>query len=413
MTEQATIDACVEQAPAPASPIAEYNATAAGLAALRHKYAGAVFDVTVAEGMKAARAARRELVSLRTGIEAKRVELKAPILERGRLLDSEARRITAELLALEQPIDAQIEAEESRKAAEKAARDKAEADRLAAINVRIAWIGERPLSAVGKTAAEVRAIADALDGLPMTADLYGEHLATAESTRVATLARLLEIEHAVEAQEREAARIADEQRKLAEQRAQVEREESERRARIEAEDRERRERIAREDAERAEQRRRDDEAAEAERQRVARIRTAIECLRNAANVRPGTPAAMIAAIRASEAAPLSREFFAEFADEAAQVQAATLAALAIAEDAAREREQREAQERADREAAEAKRRQEREALEHAADPWRAIEHCARSIVPDESETHEARLRAVGIVCEAALAARAKLDEARA
>jgi colicin import membrane protein len=410
MTEQVMM-VDVEPAPVPASPIAEYNATAAGLARLRERYAGAVFDVTVAEGMKAARAARRELVSLRTGIEAKRVELKAPILERGRLLDSEAKRITAELLALEQPIDAQIEAEESRKAAEKAARDEAERQRAVAIQARIAWIGERPLSAVGKTAAEVRAIADQVEALPMTADLYGEHLATAESTRVATLARLLEIEHAVAAQEREAARIADEQRKLAEHRAQVEREESERRARIEAEDRERRERIAREDAERDAQRRRDDAAAEAERQRVARIRGQVDAIRAAATVALGTPAAAIAARRAVLSTLL--DDFGEFHEAAVQAQAATLAALAIAEDIAREREQREAQERADREAAEAKRRQEREALERAADPWRAIEDCARRIVPDESETHEARLRAVGIVCEAALAARAKLDEARA
>jgi hypothetical protein len=47
--------------------------------------------------------ARAELRTYRVELEKKRVEIKAPVLDRGRLIDAEAHRITVELLALEEP----------------------------------------------------------------------------------------------------------------------------------------------------------------------------------------------------------------------------------------------------------------------------------------------------------------------
>ena len=78
--------------------------------------------------------------SYRVSLEKLRVEIKAPALERTRLNDAEAKRITAELLAIEEPIDAVIKAEETRKAEEKAARERAEQARIAEIQNRIAAI---------------------------------------------------------------------------------------------------------------------------------------------------------------------------------------------------------------------------------------------------------------------------------
>lgn len=74
--------------------IAEYTQTAAGLAELRQKHQGVVYDVTVPKEMKAAKEARAELRTLRTDLEKKRVEIKAPALERCRLIDEEAKRPT-------------------------------------------------------------------------------------------------------------------------------------------------------------------------------------------------------------------------------------------------------------------------------------------------------------------------------
>jgi len=113
--------------------LAEYDFVSAALADLRRRYEGATYDLATTAGMKDAVAARAELRNLRTSLEAKRKEIKAPALDRCRLIDGEAKRITAELVALEDPIDAQIKAEQARRKAEKEAKEKAERERLAQI----------------------------------------------------------------------------------------------------------------------------------------------------------------------------------------------------------------------------------------------------------------------------------------
>ena len=68
--------------------VAEYNPIAAGLAIVRQRYANVAWDLKTTKGNAEARAARKELVTLRVSLEAKRVELKAPVLERAKLIDS-------------------------------------------------------------------------------------------------------------------------------------------------------------------------------------------------------------------------------------------------------------------------------------------------------------------------------------
>ena len=104
--------------------IAEYNETAAAIAVLREKYC-TVFDVTTTKGMEEAKKARAEVKGYRVALEKVRKEIKAPALERSRLIDEEAKRITAELQAIEEPIDQAIKAEEQRKEDEKAAKARA------------------------------------------------------------------------------------------------------------------------------------------------------------------------------------------------------------------------------------------------------------------------------------------------
>ena len=75
--------------------IVEYSSTAAALAELRSRYA-APFDVATAKGMALAKEARAEVRGYRTALETLRKEIKAPALERCRLIDDEAKRITPE-----------------------------------------------------------------------------------------------------------------------------------------------------------------------------------------------------------------------------------------------------------------------------------------------------------------------------
>ena len=136
--------------------ITEYSTTTAALEILRAKYA-APFDVSTSKGMSQAREARAEIRGYRTALEKLRVELKAPALERTRLIDAEAKRITAELLQIEEPISQQIKDEEARKEAEREEKRKVESLRLARIHTRIYDIAALPSRLTGKSAVELRA----------------------------------------------------------------------------------------------------------------------------------------------------------------------------------------------------------------------------------------------------------------
>ncbi|MDG4549885.1 MAG: hypothetical protein P9F19_01540 [Candidatus Contendobacter sp.] len=134
--------------------ISEYNATVSALALLREKHAGP-FDTTTKDGMALAKEARAEVRGYRTSVEKLRVELKAPALERARLIDAEAKRLTAELSAIEEPIDTAIKAEETRKAREKEEKARAEAARVAELRNKVEAIRQRITAVAGKDAATI------------------------------------------------------------------------------------------------------------------------------------------------------------------------------------------------------------------------------------------------------------------
>src|SRR6478609_8474083 len=100
---------------APAA-ITEYNAVQKGLAELRKDLAGVQFDVTTTAGDKAARAARSRCVSIRTSADAAYEGWNKPMLAKQREMRGILASIKDEVKAVEDPIDAQIKAEEARKA---------------------------------------------------------------------------------------------------------------------------------------------------------------------------------------------------------------------------------------------------------------------------------------------------------
>ncbi len=329
--------------------IAEYNPVEAGLEALRVKYADVAFDLRSTKGNAEARAARRDLVSLRTGLEAKRKELKEPILERAKLIDAEAKRIAGELLKLEQPIDDAIKADELRRERERKEREAAEARRVAKIEESIRSITATALRAVGKPSAAIADEIEALQAFEIGED-YDEYKAGAQAAKDAALAQLQTLHGAALANENEAARLAAEREEFARQQAEAKRladeqaaAEQERLARIEAE-RQAQERVERERAALQEridnQIRIDREAAaakeQAEREEFARQQAAIEA-KNAAE----------SARIEEEKAALSRRIQAE---EAARTEAARVAEEAARAESARVFEERQAARRAELEA---------------------------------------------------------------
>lgn len=154
MQQQDIIAPAPATAPIITTAIAEYSTTASALGELRGKYERVIFPVETTKGMKDAIGARAELRNLRVGLDKLRKEIKGPALERCRLIDAEAKDITAKLEALEDPIDRQIKDHEKKLSDEKAARERAEAERIAAIQGKINLIRNIPLAMAGEPASE-------------------------------------------------------------------------------------------------------------------------------------------------------------------------------------------------------------------------------------------------------------------
>lgn len=217
--------------------IVAYSRTEHALAILRDKYKGATYDLTTTAGDKAARAARLELKTLRTDLEKKRAELKAPALLFGKTIDSEAARLTAEIQALETPIDAQIKADEKRREDERIAKEQAEAARRKVHTDGIAKIAGYVEQAADLPAARIAA------GITYT-------VAALRALHAKAVAREEEAAR-LDAERIEQARIAAEQaetaRKLKEQQDELDRQRAEvqqREERIAAEERAKLEREA-------------------------------------------------------------------------------------------------------------------------------------------------------------------------
>lgn len=179
--------------------IVEYSKTEAALSDLASKYKGVIFDVTTRDGMQTAIKGRAELRELRVALEKTRKAIKEPALRRTQQIDSEARRITAALSALEDPIDAQIKKEEDRKEfertkpereaaekalAEEAARKLAEEQRMAAERAEI----DRQRAELAK-AEQARLAAEAESRARIEADERAARMRIEESERQERLAR--------------------------------------------------------------------------------------------------------------------------------------------------------------------------------------------------------------------------------
>lgn len=181
--------------------IIEYTETERALTLLREQY-GKPFDVTTKAGMEAARAARRLIKSHRVALESARKEIKEPALRRCQLIDAEAKRITAELLALEQPIDAAIQAEERRVAQEKAERERIERERIADIHRRIAEIYATIAARANDDADRIDHALNVLESFDDYSDFneFAEQAKEATQTVVAQLRTMMEQKRQAEAE---------------------------------------------------------------------------------------------------------------------------------------------------------------------------------------------------------------------
>jgi len=203
----------------PVTTIAEYSETAAALATLAQKYKGVVFEVSSTAGMADAIKGRAELRGYRVNLEKTRKLIKEPALDHCRKIDTEAKRITAELEALECPIDDQIKMEESRKEREKAEKIEAEKRRVLGLLEKIADIRRFAGKCAGQSSVAIREAITVVSSLSIDADHFQEYVEDAQVALAGTLDAMEAAFNGALAQEDEARKIIAERAELEELRA--------------------------------------------------------------------------------------------------------------------------------------------------------------------------------------------------
>ncbi len=249
--------------------VAEFDRVAAGIGALKERYAGVVFDVATTAGMKAACEARAAIRAPRYEVEKVRKAVKAPLLKLGKDVDARAAQITADLLAIEEPVHLQISTEEARKETERKAKLEAEQRRVAAINADIEQdLRCVPTAMVGRLAADIdRTIRDVV-AIEITAERFAEFAQLAAAVKESTLTKLREMHAKQVALEAEQERLRMEREELARQRAAQEEANRLERERIAAEEAAARAKREQEEAEARRKREAEEAAAAAERKRL-------------------------------------------------------------------------------------------------------------------------------------------------
>jgi colicin import membrane protein len=202
--------------------ITEYTETAAALAGFRQKYEKAVFPVATTDGMRKAIEARRELRDTRVALEKRRKEIKEPALRRCQLIDSEAKRITAELEALEEPIDAQIKAEEQRKENERRERERVIAERAEKYRAAVSFPAELVAKAANRSAHDIERFIGELAMAVLSEEwMTPEQREAIDAAIVAAHDKLGDMHNAAIAREAEAAELARQRAELERQQAEL------------------------------------------------------------------------------------------------------------------------------------------------------------------------------------------------
>lgn len=212
--------------------VVTYNISEAAITATKNRCA--VLSADTPKGYEEVRLALADLRSTRVAIEKRRVELKADALAYGRLVDSEAKRFTALLLEIEEPLSQKKHDVDYEKAHLKA---EAEAAKQRAIEAKIRAEREAEEArlrvireAEEARLTEERARLEAERQQLVEARKKAEEAARVERERLAAEQRIVE---AAQRAEREAVEV--ERRAVAAERERAERAEFERQAKIKAE----------------------------------------------------------------------------------------------------------------------------------------------------------------------------------
>ncbi|MBK9497400.1 MAG: hypothetical protein IPO08_23340 [Xanthomonadales bacterium] len=220
------------------SPLVVFDPIEAGLQALRDEATKTVFDCTTKAGDDAARQFRAGCVKIRTSADRAYKEWNEPMLDMQRQMRGKRDYIKDEVTQVEEPIDSQIKAEESRKAAEKAERERIERERILVITTKIEAIKGIPIFLINENSEGVQTAIAQLEARPIELEEFGDFTGEAASAKSKALETLSDMHTKKVLAEQAAEAARQEQLKLEEQRrqqAEAERQQRAEQARIAAE----------------------------------------------------------------------------------------------------------------------------------------------------------------------------------
>ncbi|GAG69766.1 unnamed protein product, partial [marine sediment metagenome] len=160
--------------------VIEYDITIAAIEEMKQKYSG--MKITDAASDKAVRAARTFVVSKRTAVEKRRVELNEEANKHRRKVNEKAKEITVLLLPIEEPLQAEVKRVDDEIAAKKAEKDRLEEERKENIRAEIHKIQEMAMpSVLGTMALEnLRELSNTLEDYGIDVSFYAEFIGEVE-----------------------------------------------------------------------------------------------------------------------------------------------------------------------------------------------------------------------------------------
>lgn len=161
--------------------VIEYNITDAAIEKLSKQFSP--LEITDTKSYKAVQIAIGEVRGYRISVERTRKELKKDALAYGRKVDTEAKRITALLLSIEEGLKAKKQVVDDQKAAEKAEKARIEAERVEGIRNKIADIQRLTVGLNGLDADQLRSLSEQNNSIEITADEYAEFALEAKQAK--------------------------------------------------------------------------------------------------------------------------------------------------------------------------------------------------------------------------------------
>lgn len=213
-----------------AGEVGEYNATAAALSELKETYGTEIPQCETKDGYNRSKQIASECRAIRTALENKRKEIKAPALAFGKMIDSEAKRLKEEIENIEKPhLEAYRLVDELKK------------QKKAAFEQKLVDIKNIPTECFGLSSSQINEKIEELACISIDKETFGHKLEEAEGWIPSVLTQLTElhgkaIEAEVEAERIEAERV--ELEKLRKEAAEREAQEKAQREEVERKERE-------------------------------------------------------------------------------------------------------------------------------------------------------------------------------